>query len=261
MPKDIDDALRDWPYDPDAGTVVARQVRARDGRWVVQVRHELGVLQMETDGRPDGLRPHGFRTFLDYLRHRAADRGLTSANSGQVAPTWTMRRDHQGEFDREVVQFYQRRMAWLALHRYDRMLADADHSLALLDFARRHCDDPEFLAGHERFRGLVLFHRAQARAAMALERHEPEQAVDAVREAVAAIQRHHDDWVEEHEDDDETPAPALVEQLHEIEREIRRSFDVGTTLREQLDEAVASEDYERAARLRDQIRAQAQRKA
>jgi hypothetical protein len=258
MGKDIDEALRDWPYDPDASSVVARQVRARDGRWVVQVRHELGVLQMESEGRPDGLRPHGFRTYLDYLRHRAADRAL---KPGKVGPSFMMKRDQFGEVDREVVQYYQRRMAWLALHRYDRMLADADHSLALLDFVLRHCDDAEFVAGHERFRGLVLFHRAQARAALALERHEPEQAVDAVRDAVSSIEKHHDEWLREHEDDDETPAPALVEQLHEIEREIRRCFDVGTTLREQLDEAVAREDYERAARLRDQIRARARGKA
>ncbi|GIW88310.1 MAG: hypothetical protein KatS3mg108_2634 [Isosphaeraceae bacterium] len=259
MPKDIDDALRDWPYKPDAGSLVARQVRARDGRWVIQVRQELGILQMEIDGRPDGLRPYGFRTFLDYLRHRAADRGLHAARSKTLPPTWTMHADLQSEFDREIVQFYQRRMAWLALHRYDRMLADAEHSLALLDFARRHCDDPEFVAGHERFRSLVLFHRAQARAALALERHEPELAVDAVREAVAAIEHHHDQWTQLHDEADETPALALIEQLHEIEREIRRSFNVRSTLREQLDEAVAREDYERAARLRDQIRAQSRR--
>ncbi len=251
MRKDIDDALRDWPYDPDAGGVIARQVRTKDGRSVLQVRQELGVLQMETDGRPDGDRPHGFRTYLDYLRHCAADR---AARPGKAGPPWQMSDDQYPEVDREIVQYYQRRLAWLALHRYDRMLADAEHSVALLDFVRRHCDDAEYIASHERFRGLILFHKAQARAAMALERHKPDEAVDAVREGVASIQQHHGDWLREHEDDDETPAPALMDQLQRLEKEIRRSFDVRTTLREQLDEAVAHEDYERAARLRDQIR-------
>jgi hypothetical protein len=44
-------------------------------------------LQLEARGRPDGSRPHGFETYLDYLRHRAAGRGLTP---GGKAPSWTM---------------------------------------------------------------------------------------------------------------------------------------------------------------------------
>jgi protein-arginine kinase activator protein McsA len=41
-----------------------------------------------------------------------------------------------------------------------------------------------------------------------------------------------------------------------FEQEIRKNYAVEKTLREQLDEAVAREDYEQAARLRDMIRAQ-----
>lgn len=251
MRRDIDEALRNWPYDPDATGPIARKVQARDGRWVIQVRQELGVLQMEVDGRPDGARPHGFRTYLDYLRHRAADR---AANVGRTGPSWSLRKEHYSEIDREVVQFYQRRMAWLALHAYDRMLIDAEHTLNLIDFVSRHCDDEEYVATHERFRGLVLFHRTQARAAIALERHHPEDAIDAVRDGLNLIEKHHSQWLREFEDHAETPAAMLVEQLRQIEGEIRRSFEVGPTLKEQLAEAVAREDYERAARLRDQIR-------
>jgi protein-arginine kinase activator protein McsA len=35
---------------------------------------------------------------------------------------------------------------------------------------------------------------------------------------------------------------------------VRRKYDVGSTLDEQLAEAVRAEDYERAARIRDQMR-------
>lgn len=253
MRRDIDDALHGWPYEPEPGETLAREVRARDGRIVLQVRQDLGILQMETDGRPDGLRPHGYLTYLDYLRHRAGTRGRK-----RHAPTWTMSDDHCVEVDREFVQFYHRRMAWLALQRYDRMLGDADHTLSLMDFVRSHCDDPEYVSSHERFRGLVLFHRAQAAAALALERRRPEQAVDAVRDGARRLSAHQQRWEAEHEFD-ETPNETLIEQLHVLEREIRRNFDVSKTLQEQLDEAVATEDYERAALLRDQIRSQPRR--
>jgi hypothetical protein len=169
-----------------------------------------------------------------------------------------MSREHQGEADREFVQFYHRRVAWLALQHYDRALADADHTLALMDFVRRHGGDEDYVASHERFRGLVLFHRTQAAAALALERRKPDEAIDAVRDGIKRLEDHHTDWSAAHENL-ETPNPTLIGQLHVLEEEIRKNFSVEKTLSEQLEEAVALEDYERAARLRDQIRARSRR--
>jgi len=166
--------------------------------------------------------------------------------------------EHCVEADREFVQFSQRRVAWLTLQHYDRALLDADHTLALMDFVRAHGIDEDYVSSHERFRGLVLFHRTQAAAALALERRKPEEAIDIVREGVGRLATHHEKWSSEHEASD-TPNPSLIEQLHLLESEIRKNFAVEKTLREQLDEAVALEDYERAAKLRDQIRARARR--
>lgn len=264
MRRDVDDALQGWPYDPEPGEVLARQVQARDGRTVIQVRVELGVLQLETGGRPDGTRPHGYPTYLDYLRHRVEGRERSALAAGR-APAWSMSRDHRSAADREFVQFYHRRVAWLSLQRYDRALHDADHSLALMDFVRRHAADDDYVASHERYRGLVLFHRAQAAAALALERRRPDEAVDAVLDAVERIVTLDREaaasgpQVPLDDDDRQTPNGALVEQLRVLTQEIRKNFAVQKTLREQLDEAVADEDYERAARLRDQIRGRADR--
>lgn len=175
---------------------------------------------------------------------------------GGEAPSWVMSRDHCAAADREFVQYYQRREAWLALQRYDRALRDADHTLALMDFVARHGIDEEYIASHERFRGLVLFHRTRAAAALALERRKPDEAIDVVRDGVERLAEHLRKWNEEHDPSD-IPNGSLIEQLRVLEGEIRKNFAVAKTLREQLDEAVADEDYERAARLRDQIRARA----
>jgi hypothetical protein len=257
MRRDMDEAIQGWPYEPEPGEVIAREVQARDGRTVLQIRIELGVLQLEINDRPDGTRPHGMRTYLDYLRYRAAGRGRGTGGDG-TSSRWRMSPEHCTKADREFVQFYHRRVAWLALMRYDRALRDADHTLALMDFVAEHGIDEEYIANHERFRGLVLFHRNQAAAAMALERRRPEEAIDVVREAIAEIARHQDRWFADR-DPDESPNQTLIEQLEILEQEIRKNFTVAKTLREQLDEAVAREDYERAARLRDQIRARARR--
>src|SRR5947209_16237480 len=75
--KHIDRALHNWEYEP--GAVQARLIKAGDGRQVIQMRVDLGVLQLETSGRPDGGRPHGCDTYLDYLRRQAGD----AARSGE----------------------------------------------------------------------------------------------------------------------------------------------------------------------------------
>jgi hypothetical protein len=257
MRRDLDEVMQGWPYEPEAGEVIAREVQARDGRTVVQIRVELGVLQLEVNGRPDGSRPHGFTTYLEYLRYRSSTRGIITAGSDS-APRWRMTQDHCAETDRELVQFSHRRVAWLALMRYDRALRDADHTLALMDFVTVHGIDEEYIASHERFRGLVLFHRHQAAAALALERRRPEEAIDIVREGIVQLSRHQEEWFGERARD-ESPDQPLIDQLVVLEQEIRKNFAIGKTLREQLDEAVAREDYEHAARLRDQIRTRTRR--
>ena len=80
MRRDLDDVIQGWPYDPEPGEVLAREVRARDARMVLQIRIELGVLQLEVAGRPDGFRPHGFSTYLDYLRHSSTVSGRNCRN-------------------------------------------------------------------------------------------------------------------------------------------------------------------------------------
>ncbi len=253
MRRDLDDVIQGWPYDPEPGEVLAREIRARDGRTVLQVRIELGVLQLEVAGRPDGLRPHGFTTYLDYLRHCAAVRGKADAAHGA---TWKMSKGQSAEADREFIQFNHRREAWLALRRYDPAIRDADHALALLDFFLRHGQDEDFVASHEQLRGPVLFHRTQALTILALENRRYEDAIDMLREGVEGISAHQQDWWDPR-DLGESPNPALIGHLLNFEQQIRDNYRVEKTLREQLDDAVAREDYEQAARLRDRIKAKA----
>jgi hypothetical protein len=91
--------------------------------------------------------------------------------------------------------------------------------------------------------------------ALALDRQRPDEAIDALRDGIDRLTTHQRTWWDEH-DPTESPNPELVDRLRAFEKEIRKKFTVDKTLREQLDDAVAREDYEQAARLRDQIRAQ-----
>ena len=45
----------------------------------------------------------------------------------------------------------------------------------------------------------------------------------------------------------------MVRRLMELRETLRERFDVGPTLDEQLAEAIAAEEYEKAARIRDEM--------
>ena len=235
--KDIDHALQDWPFQP--GVISARLARAEDGREVLQMRIEMGVLQMETAHRPDGERPGGADTYLDHLIQEAVHWG----------EHFELTQEQCFDVDREFLQFYHRRICWLAIREFERAIRDADHTLDLMDFVRDHSAAEEWVLSHEQYRPFVLFHRTQAAALAHLDRDGPEGAVEEINRGLVQIRAvFAQAEAEERFEEDE-----MVGQLRELQEEIRDRYEVGRTLTEQLADAVAAEHYELAARLRDQI--------
>ncbi len=68
MTQDISHILRDWPYE--GGQINVRLVQGDDDEPRIQMRLDLGLLQMEVSGRPDASRPQGFESFLEYCEAR-----------------------------------------------------------------------------------------------------------------------------------------------------------------------------------------------
>jgi len=235
--QDIDALLKAWKYEP--GEVVARVVGASDGRQVVQMRIEMGLLQMEVHNRPDGTRPHNCPTYFDYLKQRQA----LEESALVLTPEQCL------EADREFTQYYHRRMCWLALREFDKAVLDADHTLAFMDFVRDHSPEEEWTMVHEQYRPFVLFHRAQAGALAKLETIGPDAAITELNQSLDQFR----DLFEEFEMSERYDEDELVTRLQGLKESIREHYQVGRTLTEQLHDAVAAEDYELAAKLRDEM--------
>ena len=238
MDQHLDETLNDWPYDPTAVSV--RIVEGADKREVIQMRVELGVLQLETTGRPDGIRPQGEETYFDFLiKLEISTPDRLVLNEEQCI-----------DCDREFVQFYHRRICWLALQRYEEAVRDADHTLGLMDLCHRASPDEDWTISHEQYRPFVLYHRTQAAAMAEVANDKADLAVEAINQGLdqlRGIYQSHEIEDEEFDDDE------LVARLIELRESLRDQFDVGRTLNERLSDAVAAEQYELAARLRDEI--------
>jgi hypothetical protein len=239
--QDIDFILHDWEYKP--GVVQARLVQTRNGRQVIQMRADLGVLQIETTSRPDGTRPHGFPTYFDYLREQAR----LGQRGGQ---TFILSEEQCQEADREFVQFYHRRICWLALRNYAKALADADHTLGFMSFVAQHAPGEEYRQAHEQYRGFVLFQRTQAAAALEVEKDNPEGAVEEIKSGLEQLRA----FFASYDMEEQMEEDGMVQHLRQVEASLRQEYKIQATLQEQLAQAVADEDYEKAAALRDQLR-------
>lgn len=233
----IDDVLRQWPYE--SGHLSARMVTGEDGRDVIQIRIDMGVMQLEVDGRPDGYRPGGAESYYDYLVSLAIQHG----------DDFVLTDEQCAEIDREFIQFYHRRIAWLGLREYQRAAEDAQHTLGLMDLCHRYSPDEQWTLSHEQYRPFVLFHLTQARAMWKVEEGGAEAAIHELNEGLSRFRAMYAEYdAEEQFEEDE-----LAGRLIDLRETMREEHQVGRTLQERLADAVAAEQYELAARIRDEI--------
>ena len=209
---DLDRLLRDWAFVP--GRPLVRRVAGTDGRDVLQMRVDMGLLQLEAVGRPDGERPHGFPTYYDYLVSAAFEEG----------PQFELNDERRVEIDREFYQYYHRRICWLALHEYARAAADAEHTLRLMDFTRPTRPTAQWAVMHEQYRPFVMFHQVQSHGADQAAGERPgggggrSSAQGSTRSPSCSPQ--HD--AEEHFDED-----LFVVKLREMQESIKSQFSLG----------------------------------
>ena len=80
MDFDISRILESWDYK--AGQVMVRKFKTKDGRELIQLRVDLGLLQLNATGRPDGKRPMGHDSWFDFYLARLEEH--RTQNGGDV---------------------------------------------------------------------------------------------------------------------------------------------------------------------------------
>jgi len=247
MDFDISHLLDQWEYQP--GQVVARRFKARNGREKIQLRLDLGLLQMNAEGRPDGKRPFGHPSLYEYYRARLHK--YVAAHDGSDEG-FKLQADDCAKLQLEALQYHHRYICLLHLEDYAAVIRDAERNLAVFEFVGKHAETEELAWSLGQFRSQLLMVLTRARAAQALEADDYELGVRQVEEGLEQIRAFH----REHGLTEAAEPNGEVQSLENWLEEIRarRPLSPRERLERALRDAINSEDYERAARVRDALR-------
>lgn len=274
MERDLTEMLEEWPFE--AGKISVRVIEGKDGEPRIQVRLDLGLLQMHVSGRPDGKRPEGYDSLLDYHESHIDQlqmdelQNLESASEPQTdAEIETfIESDEEEEEDatiprfltgeeckalrEEAQQYYHRYIALLVLEDYEAVVRDTSRNLRVLDLFRDYALEEEDRHAMEGHRPYIMMMRARSLASLAMKAEENKAAIFAIDEGLESLKQYYDSL--EH--------PELYEESGEVQmlRDMRDALvpklpvSQKAELRQRLDAAIASENFELAAILRDEIR-------
>ena len=240
MSLDIGHILSDWPYE--SSQVMARRIRGDDGRDKIQLRLDLGILQMECTGRPDGQRPHGYESLLEYYEHqfrRAKER----------AEGFELDEAACEELRHETNMYYHRYLAEFVLEEFEAVEGDTLRNLRVFDFCSAHAREEADRNAMEQYRPYVLMMHTRARARAALRDNRPRPALAAVRKGIRNIEEYYRQSSQEALLGSSTELAILRSMVKEIQAAM--PIDPVERLRQQLAKAVQEERYEDAAKLRD----------
>jgi len=243
---DLTELLQRWPYEP--GSINVRRITGADGRPLVQVRLDLGVLQMECDGRPDGAKPHGFDSLIAYQQDRLER--FVRQNGSSLG--FVLSSEECAALRAEAVQLHHRYAALFAIRDFQGVIRDTAWSLAILDCCRDSGESQHDRTVLEQFRPQVITMRTRAEAEQALADKRPKDAVPVLDRGLDALRRVYE----------EAGASDEFERANEVML-LRGMRDMlipklpssqKAELMERLRAALDAENYELAAILRDELR-------
>ena len=247
MNLDISDLLSSWEYQ--AGQIVVRRFLCKDGKEKIQLRVDLGLLQMDAFGRPDGKKPFGHESLFEHYKNKLQK---FMESHGGDDEGFTLDAEDCSKLQQEAIQFHHRYICLFQLKDYPGVIRDTKRNLDVFDFVDEHAEARELAWAVQQLRPQLLMMQVRAKATLALESGNHDAAIGAVEAGLEELlQFFH-----------KLERPELAEQsgeVHSLEmylEEVRstRPMSEKERIEKALEEAVEREDYEKAAHFRDKLR-------
>jgi hypothetical protein len=247
MDFDISEILSQWDYEP--GSVAVRKFVGKDGQEKVQLRVDLGILQMNAHGRPDGKKPMGHPSLLEFYRarlkqHRAAASGVEEG--------FGLTPEDCAKLQLEALQYHHRSICLLQLNDHVGVRRDTERNLAVFDFVNRYAASPDLSWPLQQFRPQLLMMHTRAVAAPLLQAKDFKGAIKRIEHGLESIREFFRscDRVDMMEESHEVLS--LQDWLQDVQQ--RRPRSKHERLEQQLAQALEQENYEKAAVLRDRLK-------
>ena len=180
--KDITPVLKGWDYE--SGTINVRKINGVDGAPKLQMRLDLGLLQMEMNGRPDGTRPHGFESLLEYHEDQLADyRRMNGSDIG-----FALSSEQCQQLREESLMYYQRYLSLFVLEEFSGVVRDTSRNLRVLDLCSKFGIDEQDRLMLEQYRPYITMMNVRAAASLHLKAKRPNDALRTVEKGLEGIQ-------------------------------------------------------------------------
>ena len=246
MSKDIGPILNGWPHR--SGEISVRKIIGFDGKTKLQLRLDLGLLQMELTGRPDGERPFDCDSVLDYLQ--AELKRHTDAHDGDDRG-FTIDEKQCDLLRNEAIQYYYRYLGEFVLEEFAAVQRDTQRNLDVLDFCARYAEEEPDRYIMEQYRPYIIMMNTRSTAKVNLADGRARAALVVVKAALDKLRHFYNRFGQEDLYGSSTEVATLKALAREIEDKI--PSDPIRKLKRDLDQAVDEERYEDAARIRDAI--------
>jgi UvrB/uvrC motif len=244
---DITPVLTDWEYEP--GTLNVRKITGLDGLPKLQLRLDLGLLQMEMTGRPDGVRPFGHESLLDYFEHQLQDQ----QNSTETDPEFQLTRDQCQDLREEAGMYFHRYLSLFVLEDFTGVVRDTARNLRVLDLCSQYAAEEQDRLILEQYRPYIIMMNTRAAASIQLQSRHYGEAAKMVEDSLTTIH----DFYRSFGQEDAYAHSNEVRVLKRFHREIQSKLPIDPLqrLRRRLERAIKAERYEEAAKLRDELEA------
>jgi len=244
---DIWHLLDQWDYQP--GEVAVRKFKGKDGGEKIQLRVDLGLLQMNTTGRPDGKRPYGHESLLQHYRARLEKHRRTHGGNDD---SFTLKADDCAKLQQEAIQYHHRYICLFQLDDYSGVIRDTERNLEVFNFVNQYAESDELAWSLEQFSPQLLMMRIRAKGMLALREERHGEAVAVVEDGLDEIRTFYRQHARQDLLEQSGEIHSLESWLEEIQT--KRPLSQREKLEHALDEAVRREDYEKAAQVRDALR-------
>ncbi len=247
MDFDISRLLEKWEYQP--GQVVVRRFKAKDGQEKIQLRVDLGLLQMNAEGRPDGKRPFGYTSLFEYYQARLYKHVAAHDGSDEG---FKLKAEDCAKLQLEALQYHHRYICLLQLEDYAGVIRDGERNLSVFEFVEKHAESEELAWALRQFQPQLLMILTRARAALATQTNDFAEAIRLGEEGLEKVREFYRQHAGPEAADQSGEILSLESWLEEIRA--KRPLSRRERLERALHDAVRSEDYERAAKVRDELR-------